>query len=83
MEKTTMKGTPLFTNRRRYWKGQLRVGDVVRIRSHGANAKVGLILDTWTNHKNLIQSVDVLWGDGSEPIKCHDPSVLIIVSQAQ
>jgi hypothetical protein len=72
---------PIFTKRRRYWKGQIRVGDLVRVRSHVDTkyAKVGLVMDTWTNHKSLIQSVDVLWGDGSQPIKCHDPSVLVLV----
>ena len=74
---------PIFTNRRQYWKGQIRVGDVVRVRQdRRPTAKVGIVINTWTNHKNLIRSVDVLWGDGSDPTKCHDPAVLEIVSKA-
>ncbi len=69
-----------FTSNRRYYRGQLKVGDLVKIKSHvGDGAKVGLIVDVWTNHKRLIQQVDVLWGDGAEPRKCHDPSVLEVV----
>ena len=71
---------PIFNTNRRYWKGQIRVGDVVKVRQDKrSTAPVGIVINTWTNHKNLVQSVDVLWGDGSSPTKCHDPSVLEII----
>jgi len=70
---------PIFTSRKRnYWKGQIKIGDVVR----RAN-EVGLVVETWTNHKNQITTVDVLWGEGSENRQSVFPSDLAIVSAGQ
>tara|TARA_B100000131_G_scaffold70620_1_gene67028 strand:- start:858 stop:1049 length:192 start_codon:yes stop_codon:yes gene_type:complete len=40
---------------------------------------VGIIVETWTNHKNQITTVEVLWGAGNEARKSHFPSHLKLI----
>ncbi len=70
---------PIFTSRKRnYWKGQIKIGDVVQ-----RDKEVGLVVETWTNHKNQITTVDVLWGEGSEGRQSVFPSGLKVVCKGQ
>ncbi len=74
-----MPSNPIFTNRKRnYWKGQIKVGDVVQ-----RGTEVGLVVETWTNHRNQITTVDVLWGEGSESHQSVFPSGLKIICEGQ
>ena len=74
-----MPSNPIFTNRKRnYWKGQIKVGDVVQ-----RGTEVGLVVETWTNHRNQITTVDVLWGEGSESRQSMFPSGLKIICKGQ
>ena len=70
---------PIFTSRKRnYWKGQIKIGDVVQ-----RGTEVGLVVNTWTNHRNQITTVDVLWGEGSESRQSVFPSDLTIICKGQ
>ena len=74
-----MPSNPIFTNQKRnYWKGQIKVGDVVQ-----RGTEVGLVVETWTNHRNQITTVDVLWGEGSESRQSVFPSGLKIICEGQ
>ena len=74
-----MPSNPIFTKRKRnYWKGQIKVGDVVQ-----RGTEVGLVVETWTNHRNQITTVDVLWGEGSESRQSMFPSGLKIICKGQ
>ncbi len=65
---------PVWSKRRTYYKGQMKIGDIVSYQD-----MVGIIVETWTNHKNQITTVDVLWGDGNEARKSHFPSHLKLI----
>ena len=72
---------PIFTTRKRnYWKGQIKIGDVVQ---SVLSQEVGLVVETWTNHRNQITTVDVLWGKGSESRQSVFPSDLKIICKGQ
>ena len=74
-----MPSNPIFNSRRNfYWKGQIKIGDVVQ-----RGKEIGLVVETWTNHKNQITTVDVLWGEGSESRQSVFPSGLQILSKGQ
>ena len=72
---------PIFTTRKRnYWKGQIRIGDVVQ---SVLSQEIGLVVETWTNHRNQITTVDVLWGEGSESRQSVFPSGLVVICKGQ
>ena len=72
---------PIFTTRKRnYWKGQIKIGDVVQ---SVLSKEIGLVVETWTNHRNQITTVDVLWGEGSESRQSVFPSDLTIICKGQ
>ena len=70
---------PIFTNRRRYRKGEISIGDLVKvIHDRRPTAKVGVVVETLCPD-NIVHSVQVLWSDSAQVIKCHDPAVLEVL----
>ena len=66
---------PIFTNHRRLMKGQVKVGDKVQ-----RGSDVGLVVNWWSNHKNEITTVDVLWGESKIPQSVSQFRNLTIIS---
>lgn len=61
----------------------MKVGDLVRVSTrdddnrHVYYDRIGVVVNTWTNHKNKLQGVDVLLENGN--IKNVRPSALGLI----